>query len=128
MKRPLFILVVMSLGAIASAGSTPVHVLIDFPDREDLDIVVAYEEVAELTGVKHPYMVKFWVLGAFAKAKVKYEIQKIDGEESVSSIQGLANDIGASWVYYVNGIRSPFHINTHSVPQTRVILFKYENK
>lgn len=113
---------------IAAAESVPVHVLIDFPDREDLDIAVTYEEVVELTGDKHPYKVKFWVNGAFTKAGLKYDIEKAAGNESVRSIQGVANDTAARWVYFVDGIRSPYHINTQTAPQPRTIRFKFEKK
>lgn len=79
MKVALRFVVCALFGAIASASGVPVHVLIDFADREDLDITVNYEEVYVLTGVKHPYYVGFWVRGAFETApqpgtiRFKYE-------------------------------------------------------
>jgi hypothetical protein len=115
-------------GTLVNAAGVPVHVLIDFQDREDLDIAVSYEEVVQLTGVKHPYYVEFWVRGAFAKAKLEFEMAKVAGGKAVTSIQGVANDSASQWVYFVDGYRSRWHINNQTAAQPRSIRFKYETR
>jgi hypothetical protein len=126
MKVAVRILVLMSLAPIAAAKGVPVHVIIDFADREDLDIAVTYEEAYELTGVKQPYDIEFWVIGAFAKAKLDFKIEKDKRGKVVTSIQGVANDSTSQLVYFVNGFRSKWHIDNQSEPRPRTIRFKYE--
>jgi hypothetical protein len=116
------------LGSLANAKGVPVHVLIDFPDRPDLDIAVTYDEVVQLTGVKHPYYVEFWVRGALAKAQLKFEIAKEQGGKAVTSIQDVVNDSASRWVYFVDGYRSKWHIDNQTAPQPRTIRFVYERQ
>jgi hypothetical protein len=111
---------------LARADKFAVSVSVDFPDRDSAKIRVTYDEVVKLTGDKLPYKVEFWVHGAFAKANLKYTVEKVDGQESVTSIAGLSNDSNSRWVYFVNGIRSPYHINTQLGHDVRTIRFARE--
>ncbi len=116
-----------SAGAtLARAGELAVTVSVEFPDREPVMIAITYDEVVKLTGDKLPYEVAFWVRGAFAKAGFEYSVEKVARAESVTSIAGLSNEPGSRWVYYVNGIRSPYHINTQSSEDVRTIRFVRE--
>jgi hypothetical protein len=119
---PLFLLAVTSL----AAGGYVVAVSFEFPERPPVQVAISYSEVVELTGVKHPYKVEFWVRGALAKANLKYQADLVDGRRTITAIDNVRNDATGTWVYFVDGVRSKYHINTQTAPQPRSIRFVFE--
>jgi hypothetical protein len=109
-----------------SAGEYAVAVSFEFPEKPPVQVAISYSEVVQLTGVKHPYKIEFWVRGALAKAELKYTADLVDGRRTITSIDSVRNDSTGAWVYFVDGIRSKYHINTQTAPKVRSIRFVFE--
>ena len=112
--------------ATAQQAVPSVPVTFEFGGRDPVTVSVTYEEVVELIHEKHPYMIQFWVAGALAKAVLKYSIERQQGHNRISEIAGVREDAHGEWVYYVNGIRSIYHINTQSADGLRSIRFVFK--
>jgi hypothetical protein len=80
------------------------------------------------THEKLPYTVEFWLKGALAKAGLKYAISREKGNVRITEIAGVREDAHGKWVYYVNGVRSIYHINTQAGHDLRSIRFVFEPK
>lgn len=118
----LFLVTMTSL----TAGEYAVDVSFNFPEKPPVQVAISYSEVVQLTGVKHPYKVEFWVWGALAKAKLRYTADLVDGRRSITAIDGISNGSAGTWVYFVDGVRSKYHINTQTAPRVRSIRFVFE--
>jgi hypothetical protein len=116
MRSFLWLLILLSASSLAIAEQT-VAVSFELPERAPVRVAVSLSEVMQLTGVKHPYKVEFWVRGALAKAELKYDVELVDGRRSVTAIDGVRNDSTGAWVYFVDGVRSRYHINTQTAPR-----------
>ena len=88
--------------------------------------MVSLSEVTQLTGDKLPYKVEYWVRGALAKADLKYAVELVEGRRTVTAIDDVRNDSKGTWVYFVDGVRSRYHINTQTAPTVRSIRFVFE--
>ena len=88
---------------------------------------LTYEEAVEELGRKIPYMIEFWVHAALSRLGFEYRDRVVNehGGRAIISVDGLANSSTGHWVYYVNGIRSPYHINTQTSEGVRSIRFAF---
>jgi hypothetical protein len=109
-----------------AAHESAVDISIEFPEKPPLVVRVTMSEVVLLTGVKEPYAVEFWVLGAFSKGELKYSVEHIEGGRTITAIEGVRNGPGGTWVYFVDGMRSKDHINTQTAPKVRSIRYVFE--
>ena len=101
--------------------------MFEFQDRNPVHVQVSYSEAVRLTGQPLPYKIEFWAQAALDKAGLKYQTAEIEGRRSITSIDGAANSASRRWVYFVNDVRSPFHINTQTAQHVRSIRFKLES-
>jgi len=102
-----------------------VTVFFEFPDRDPVRVDLTYEETVPLVNDKLNYKINFWVRGALLKAKLASTQETRDGHVTLTSIGGVANGGPGHWVYWVNGLRSPYHINTQLSMGVRTIRFRY---
>ena len=116
------------LWAANTCAEALVSIVFEFPDRQPVRVNVSIDEAAQLTGQKLPYMIEFLTRAALLKAGLKYEVLETDGQRSITSIDSIPSDTQREWVCFVNGIRSPFHINTQSTENVRSIRFVLESK
>jgi len=112
--------------AVAQHAVPIVPVKFEFPDREAVSVSVTYEEVVALTHEKLAYTIEFWLKGALAKAGLNYSIKREPGNTRVTEIAGVREDAHGEWIYYVNGIRSIYHINTQTTQGLRSIRFVFK--
>ena len=113
------------MSALARAEHT-VQVSFEFPGRPAIHVAVGMNEAIELTGVKHPYKVQFWVHGGLAKAKLEFDEDAVEGRRTITAIDGVRNGPEGTWVYFVDNVRSRYHINTQTAPTVRSIRFVFE--
>jgi hypothetical protein len=117
--------IALALALPAFALGERVTVTFDLPDREPVRVALTYEETVPLVHDKLNYKIDFWVHGALIKAKLANAREIRDGHVTLTSIGGVANGPAGHWVYSVNGIRSPYHINTQLALGVRTIRFRY---
>ena len=123
--------VLVALGLLlAPASPAPalgerVTVTFEFPDRDPVRVPLTYDETVDLIDDKLNYKVDFWVYGALKKAKLASVADRQDGDVTLTSIGGIANGPAGRWVYYVNGIRSRYHINTQLAVGVRTIRYAF---
>lgn len=125
MKRLAAVALALCLAFPSFAVGERVTVIFEFPDRDPVRVDLTYEETVPLVGDKLNYKIEFWVHGALLKAKLASTVSRDDGHVTLTSIGGIANGADGKWVYWVNGIRSPYHINTQLAPGVRTIRFRY---
>ena len=99
-------------GARADGHSMSISIV--FPDGRELRATLDHPEVVQLTGQKPIYMLDFWAYAALKKLSLPYETHSVESPPGVAitSIDGLANGEHEHWVYFANGIRSPYRLNT----------------
>ena len=116
------------LETVSSLAATEpaVDVSIELPEKPPRVVRVTKSEVALLTGVKEPYAVEFWVLGAFSKGELKFSVEHIEGERTITAIEGVRNGPAGTWVYFVDGVRSRDHFNIQTAPKVRSIRYVFE--
>lgn len=117
-----------SLKAVAAlaAQEKPVAVSFEVPGKPPLLVEVTMSEVVQLTGVKQPYAVEFWVLGALSKGEMKYTLEHIEGKRTITAIGGVRNGSSGAWVYFVDGVRAKDYINIQDAPEIRSVRFVFE--
>ena len=71
------------------------------------------------------YKVDFWVRDALIKAKLASRRETRDGNVTLTSIGSVGNGPDGHSAYWVNGIRSPYHIKTQLSEDVRTIRFRY---
>ncbi len=74
-------------------------------------------------------MIDFWIHGVLAKLKLPYREQVVNrrtGARAIVAIDGIENGAAGRWIYYVDGFRSPYHINTQLLAGVRSIRFVFE--
>jgi len=103
-----------------------VQVSVMLPGRDPLDILVSYDEATKLTGEKLEYSIDFWIRAAFAKAGLEYSIGKTGAAHEITAINSVRNGEAGRWVYFVNDIRSPYHIDSQSSESVKTIRFAYQ--
>jgi hypothetical protein len=118
-------MVAVATSSLAIAEQS-VDVSFEFPARPPVHVSVTLSEVTQLTGDKLPYKVEYWLLGALAKAELKYAMELVDGRRTVTAIDDVRNDSTGTWAYFVDGVRSKYHINTQTAPTVRSIRFVFE--
>jgi len=104
----------------------PLPVKFEFPDRDAVSVAVTYDEVVALTHEKLPYTIEFWLKGALAKAELKYSTSREGGHARITEIAGVGEGARGEWIYYVNGIRSIYHINTQTAKDVHSIRFVFK--
>jgi hypothetical protein len=115
----------LGLASPAPALGERVTVTFEFPDRDPVRVPLTYDETVELINDKLNYKIDFWVYGALKKANLASVEDRQDGHVTLTSIGGVANGPAGRWVYYVNGIRSPYHINTQLAIGVRTIRYVF---
>ena len=68
-----------------------------------------------------------WQLGGKeAKAELKYSTSREGGHARITEIAGVGEGARGEWIYYVNGIRSIYHINTQTAKDVHSIRFVFK--
>jgi len=131
-KSILAILSICGVVLISSASLAEefVSVSFEFPNGKTYQTNITETEVRRILDRNIGYMVEWWVHGALSKLNLEYKeiVVNSEGALAVISIDGVANGENGSWVFYVNGFRSIYHINTQSREGVRNIRFVYEKK
>ena len=126
-RRTILAAALVLWSALAGAHVVqPLPVKFEFPDRDAVSVSVTYDEVVALTHDKLPYTIEFWLAGALAKAGLKYSISREHGHARITEIAGVGEGAHGEWIYYVNGIRSIYHINTQAAEDVHSIRFVFK--
>ncbi len=106
----------------------------EFPDGTTNAITLTYNSVLDAFQ-KRPlpkgvslavYKIDFWVYGALQSLDLPFETKTVRGQTAIVRISKTANGSGGEWIYYVNGIRSPYHINTQLDAEVKKIRFVFK--
>jgi hypothetical protein len=126
MKALAALALMFALISPAPALGERVVVTFEFPDRDPVRVPLTYDETVGLIHDKLNYKVEFWVHGALKKSQLASVETALDGHVMLTSIGGVANGTAGHWVYFVNGIRSPYHINTQLAVEVRTIRYVFQ--
>lgn len=76
------------------------------------------------------YKIDRWVYAGLQDLGLEFTFESVvvsgERETKVTCIGGLRNTSSSSWVYYVNGVRSKYQINTQLDSGVKSITYKYE--
>lgn len=125
MRALVALVLIVTLATPAFARGERVTVFFEFPGREAVRVDLTYDETVELIHQKLNYDIDFWVYGALKKARLPSSQVRGKGGTTLTSIGGVANGPEGRWVYWVNGIRSPYHIDDQLAIGVRTIRFRY---
>ena len=124
-------IVLAALGAPTLAlHSETVIVTFAFPDGSSKVTELNDAEVRSLLHESFGYMVEWWIRGALIKLGLPHRIAIVDQKlkaKDVVAIGGVENSQSGHWVLYVNGFRSPYHINTQSRENVREIRLAFQS-
>jgi hypothetical protein len=115
-------------GFTAADGEESVTISFEFPNGAR-QTTLTDNEVRQLLGRNFGYMVEWWVHGALAKLGLQFQEELVNaktGAMAIVAIEGVRNSKDAVWVYYVNGYRSKYHINTQLREGVKTIRFVYK--
>lgn len=117
-------------------SETNVTVSFEFPDRTTNAITLTYISALD-TFQKRPlpkgvsptyYKIDFWIYAALQSLDLPFETKSVRGETTIVRVSKTANGSDGEWIYYVNGIRSRYHINTQLDAEVKKIRFVFKKK
>lgn len=117
-------------------SETNVMVSFEFPDGTTNAITLTYNSVLDAfqnrplpKGVSPTvYKIDFWVYGALQSLDLPFETKTVRGQTTVVRVSKTANGSEGAWIYYVDGIRSPYHINTQLDAEVKKIRFVFKKR
>jgi hypothetical protein len=112
----------------------PVTVSFHFPDGSAKEVTLTYKECSDIFVQKplpkfipvESYKVDWWIFAALQKLDLQFEIETVKKRTSITRIGEYKNDEKVKWIYYVNGVRSRYHINTQLDEDVKTIKFDFE--
>ena len=103
-----------------------IGVSFDFPDGSAKRTTVTADEVEALTGQRPAYKLLPWVHAALRKLEISHKSSpEKGGGIALTEIAGVANGPRGRWVYAVNGVASPYQLNTQTIEGVNQIAFSY---
>ena len=117
-------------------SETNVTVSFEFPDRTTNAITLTYSSALDAfkrkplpKGVSPTYYkIDFWIYAALQSLDLPFETKTVRGDTTIVQIAKTANGGDGEWIYYVNGIRSRYHINTQLDMDAKRIRFVFKKK
>jgi hypothetical protein len=132
-----FLLLSPSLCVAFPTGNTntAVHVSFEFPDGTTNAIVLTPRSVREALTKPLPkgvsptyYKIDNWIYAALLALDLTFETETVRGQTTIVRVSKTTNGSDGEWIYYVNGIRSRYHINTQLDVDVRKIKFVFTKK
>jgi hypothetical protein len=117
-------------------SETNVTVSFEFPDGTTNAITLTYNSALDAFR-KRPlprevsptvYKIDFWIYAALQSLDLHFETKTVRGQAMIVRISQTASGPDGEWIYYVNGIRSPYHINTQLDDAVKKIRFTFKKK
>lgn len=132
----LFLLCSVTFADHPQSTQGPVKVSFVFPDGALREITLTYKDCADIFKQrplpKHIpveyYKIDWWIYAALQSLDIDFEIQSKNKRTSIIRIDKYENDTNGKWVYFVNGTRSRYHINTQLDEDVKIIKFVFEKK
>jgi len=112
-------------GRAADSSAPEIAVSFEFPDGSAKQTTVTEDDVERLTGQKPAYKLLPWVQAALRKLELPHRSSVVDGSIALTEIGGVANGPGGKWSYRVNGLASPYQLNTQTISGVERIAFSY---
>jgi hypothetical protein len=72
------------------------------------------------------YKIDFWIYAALRSLDLRFETKTVRGETTIVRISETASGPDGEWIYYVDGIRSRYHINTQLDAEVKKIRFLFK--
>jgi hypothetical protein len=72
------------------------------------------------------YKIDFWIYGALQKLSISFKQEINNGKVTITKIGEITNSEEGKWVYYVNGKKSSYNINTQTDEGVKTIKFVFE--
>ena len=115
-------------------SETNVTVSFEFPDGTTNAITLTYDSALDAFKKtplpKHVsptyYKIDFWIYAALQSLDLPFEIKTVRGQATIARISKTASGPDGEWLYYVNGIRSRYHINTQLDVDVKKIRFVFK--
>lgn len=115
---------------------TNVTVSFVFPNGSTKQKIMTYDSVLDAFRKKHlpagvspsGYKVDFWIYGALQALEIPFTAKTMKGQTTIEQIGEASNGTKGNWVYYVNGIKSRYHINTQMDLDVDIIKFIFKSK
>lgn len=99
-----------------------------FPGGSAKEVALTYPEAADILREKLPYTVDFWVRAALRKLHLRYKTEQQQGKvacDKIVQIEDVANSTGQEWVYFVDGMLSPYCINNQIAANIKTIRYEF---
>jgi hypothetical protein len=117
-------------------SETNVTVSFEFPDGTTNAITLTYNSALDafrkkpLSKKVSPtyYKIDFWIYAALQSLDLRFETKTVRGETTIVRISQTASGPDGEWIYYVDGIRSRYHINTQLDAEVKKIRFLFKKR
>lgn len=112
--------------ALATGHSMVVSIA--FPDGRSYQTTLEESEVAEINGSNVNYMLLSWARAALSRLGLSHETDSGESPSGIAiiSIDGVGNDEEGAWVYFANGFRSPYSLDTQLFEGVERLEFRFE--
>jgi hypothetical protein len=117
-------------------GETNVSVSFEFPGGTTNIISLTYDSALDAFKKKPlpedvaptPYKIDLWVYAALQALNLPFKTKTVRGDTAIEQVAKTSNGPDGEWIYYVNGMRSRYHINTQLDERVKTIRFVFKPK
>ena len=118
----------------------PITIIFEFPDGKEKETKITFPEIYEILE-KRPlsknlyvadYKIDIWIYASLQKLVLPFEVKTIHNtkkglfESTVTKIGRYKNGDKGIWIYYVNGVKSPYQISTQLAAGVKQIKFAFK--
>jgi len=115
-------------------GETNVSVSFEFPDGTTNVMTLTYRSALDAfkknplpeSVSPTPYKIDFWIYAALQSRDLPFKTKTVRGDTTIEQVAKTTNGPDGEWIYYVNGIRSRYHINTQLDEGVKKIRFVFK--
>ena len=111
-----------------------------FPDGTNKSVSLTYTDVNSILREKplpkdlyvDTYKIDWWIFGALQKLDIPFNVntegQVGKWKTTIVKIGKLSSGPDGEWIYYINGIRSQYHISAQIDSGVKTIKFEYKKQ
>lgn len=115
------------LSIVAQAFDHSLELSVVFPDGVSRTTTVDYDDVVDLVGDKHAYMLDSWAYAGLIKLGLEYETEAVREPvgTAIVRIASSANGPAGSWRYFANGYLGPYQLDNHAATGINEITLRF---